>query len=227
MPKGKPNKKYTGEFKQMVVETMRNRFFSHFRSEESVACFDELCHNIEQWGERRCKHEKANVHAAVRRSVFAVPCRRLPQFVRASRKDKRGADPRSEHRNGNRSHHRAGRDRQTGVADRRSDRSADADAGTDHGAGDHLGRRRVDHVYGGLYLYRPGLFGNRSQGTEHHRPRQGQGRGGFLSRRSVRSDLYGHGRRGTHRERRAARRSGAVRAAGDRHAAGKDGVSDL
>ena len=29
MPKGKPNKKYTGEFKQMVVETMRKEGMSY------------------------------------------------------------------------------------------------------------------------------------------------------------------------------------------------------
>ena len=29
MPKGKPNKKYTGEFKQMVVETMHNEGLSY------------------------------------------------------------------------------------------------------------------------------------------------------------------------------------------------------
>ena len=29
MPKGKPNKKYTGEFKQMVVETMRKELLSY------------------------------------------------------------------------------------------------------------------------------------------------------------------------------------------------------
>ena len=29
MPKGKPNKKYTGEFKQMVVETMRKEGLSY------------------------------------------------------------------------------------------------------------------------------------------------------------------------------------------------------
>ena len=29
MPKGKPNKKYTGEFKQMVIETMRKELLSY------------------------------------------------------------------------------------------------------------------------------------------------------------------------------------------------------
>ena len=33
MPKGKPNKKYTGEFKQMVVETMRKEGLSHKEAE--------------------------------------------------------------------------------------------------------------------------------------------------------------------------------------------------
>ena len=31
MPKGKPNKRYTGEFKQMVVETMRSLMTSQKR----------------------------------------------------------------------------------------------------------------------------------------------------------------------------------------------------
>ena len=34
MPKGIPNKKYTGEFKQMVVETMRQEGLSYSETEE-------------------------------------------------------------------------------------------------------------------------------------------------------------------------------------------------
>ena len=33
MPKGKPNKRYTGEFKQMVVETMRKEGLSYKKAE--------------------------------------------------------------------------------------------------------------------------------------------------------------------------------------------------
>ena len=33
MPKGKPNKRYTGEFKQMVVETMRKEGLSYKEAE--------------------------------------------------------------------------------------------------------------------------------------------------------------------------------------------------
>lgn len=33
MPKGKPNKRYTGEFKQMVVETMRNQKLGYNETE--------------------------------------------------------------------------------------------------------------------------------------------------------------------------------------------------
>ena len=32
MPKGVPNKRYTGEFKQMVVETMRNEMIGGHRA---------------------------------------------------------------------------------------------------------------------------------------------------------------------------------------------------
>ena len=33
MPKGKPNKRYTGEFKQIVVETMRKEGLSYKEAE--------------------------------------------------------------------------------------------------------------------------------------------------------------------------------------------------
>ena len=34
MPKGIPNKKYTGEFKQLVIETMRNKGLSYMETAE-------------------------------------------------------------------------------------------------------------------------------------------------------------------------------------------------
>ena len=47
MPKGIPNKKYTGEFKQMVVETMQKEGMSY---SEEVRKFD-VCdhHPIMSW----------------------------------------------------------------------------------------------------------------------------------------------------------------------------------
>ena len=41
MPRGKPNKRYTGEFKQMVVETMQKEKLSHKEAERLF----ELPHN--------------------------------------------------------------------------------------------------------------------------------------------------------------------------------------
>ena len=46
MPKGVPNKKYTGEFKQMVIETMRNEGLSCMETAERF----ELRHKrIQDW----------------------------------------------------------------------------------------------------------------------------------------------------------------------------------
>jgi transposase-like protein len=47
MPKGKPNKKYTGEFKQHVVETMRNEGLSY--SEASRQFEINSHYRIQQW----------------------------------------------------------------------------------------------------------------------------------------------------------------------------------
>ena len=46
MPKGVPNKKYTGEFKQMVIETMRNEGLSCM---ETAARFDLRHKRVQDW----------------------------------------------------------------------------------------------------------------------------------------------------------------------------------
>ena len=43
MPKGKPNKKYTGEFKQMVVETMRKEGLSYREAARRYDIRDDKC----------------------------------------------------------------------------------------------------------------------------------------------------------------------------------------
>ena len=43
MPKGKPNKRYTGEFKQMVVETMHREKLSHQEVERQFAITSHSC----------------------------------------------------------------------------------------------------------------------------------------------------------------------------------------
>ena len=56
MPKGKLNKKYTGEFKQMVVETMRNEKLGYC---ETARQFELPNHNIglyvNSWGKEILK----------------------------------------------------------------------------------------------------------------------------------------------------------------------------
>ena len=125
------------------------------------------------------------------------------------------------------------------VRDRASDR-ADAPAGADHARADagtdaaarhrsrhHAGRRRGTHRDGGLHVHRSGLFRKRLAAERPDRPRAGFGRSRFIPGRHVRPHLYGHGRRRQNDDGRAARigRSGGV--SGDRHAARKDGLSDV
>ena len=43
MPKGKPNKRYTGEFKQMVVETMHREKLSHKEVERQFSITSHSC----------------------------------------------------------------------------------------------------------------------------------------------------------------------------------------
>mgnify|MGYP003295102347 CR=1 FL=1 len=43
MPKGKPNKRYTGEFKQMVVETMHREKLSHKEVERQFEITSHSC----------------------------------------------------------------------------------------------------------------------------------------------------------------------------------------
>lgn len=43
MPKGKPNKRYTGEFKQMVVETMHREKLNHKEVERQFAITSHSC----------------------------------------------------------------------------------------------------------------------------------------------------------------------------------------
>ena len=47
MPKGKPNKKYTGEFKQMVVETMHNEGLSYSETARQFEIGDH--HRVMSW----------------------------------------------------------------------------------------------------------------------------------------------------------------------------------
>ena len=47
MPKGKPNKKYTGEFKQMVVETMRKEGLSYSETARRFEINDH--HRVMSW----------------------------------------------------------------------------------------------------------------------------------------------------------------------------------
>ncbi len=79
MPKGIPNKRYTPEFKQLVVETMRNE---HLSVRAIMRQFDINDHKIVERWERIYLEEGPEGLAVERRGRGSIGCpRKLPKEV--------------------------------------------------------------------------------------------------------------------------------------------------